>query len=130
MIHELQRTDYEAIKRIHEASGLPENCLPDLENPLFILKEAVYDHRGNIAQAAFLKMTGEIYLLVDHNAENPEWRWDMLQKLAAFGLAKAHKHGIDDCTCWIPPEARWFERRVLALGFEKSPWPSYTARLK
>ncbi len=100
-----------------------------MEDPLFFIKEVV-QLDGKVAMAGFLKSTAEVYILVDHNAGNPAWRWAMLQQLAAHGLSRAANMGLDQATCWIPPEADRFAKRVEALGFVRSPWPSFTANIR
>ena len=121
--------DFEAIRQLHEKSGLPSNCLPNLENQLFFLRKVV-DDNGKVALGGFLKMTAEAFVLVDHEHESPEWRWAALQKLTAATLAEATLKGIQDVTAWPPPVLEnSFGPRLEALGFTRSPWPSYSVRL-
>ena len=129
MIRDYRAEDKLDIERIHCASRLPVNCLPDVDDPLFFLKEVV-ELDGKAVLAGFLKTTAEVYILVDHEAGNPKWRWAMLQQLAAHGLSRAANMGLQDATAWIPPEAEWFGKRVEALGAIRSPWPSYTFNLR
>ena len=117
------------IERIHREAGLPPECMPNLENPLFFLRKIV-DDNGKVAMASFLKLTAEAFLLVDHAHESPEWRWAALQKLTAATLHEAAVKGVADVTAWPPPEVeKSFGSRLEALGFKKSPWPSYSVRL-
>lgn len=121
--------DLEAVRRMHEQSGLPLNCMPNLENPLFFLRKVVEDN-GRVALGGFLKMTAEAFVLVDHSHESPEWRWQALQKLTAATLAEATRKGIEDVTCWPPPVVEnSFGPRLIDLGFTRSPWASYSVRL-
>lgn len=129
MIRDFEARDISDIHRIHTQSGLPSNCFPNVNDELFFIKEVVELDR-KVAIAGFLKTTAEVYILVDHNAGTPDWRWGMLQQLAAHGLSRAAAMGLDQATCWIPPEAGWFAKRVEALGFQRSPWPSYTANIR
>ena len=115
---------------LYARTGLPENCFPDITDPLFIIKKGA-EKDGELFEAGFLKVTGELYLLVDHSAETAITRWETLQRLCAEGLAKAAELGLQQCSCWIPPEIEpSFAKRLEALGFEKSKWTCYTANLR
>jgi hypothetical protein len=112
------------------AAGLPSNCLADFTNPLFCIREVVEDD-GRVAVAGFLKLTGELFLFVDHEHETPQKRWEALQMLAAHGLNKAAQIGLEDATAWIPPDLeKSFAPRLIDLGFTPSQWHSYTAKLQ
>lgn len=129
VIRNFTQRDLEAVERIHREAGLPSNCMPDLSNPLFFIRKIV-DDNGKVAMAGFLKMTAEAFVLVDHGHETPDWRWQALQKLTGSVLNEAAKKGTEDVTCWPPTEiADSFGSRLEALGFTRSPWPSYSVRL-
>lgn len=122
--------DWPIIRKMHADSGLPLACLPDLHNPLFRVKIAAV-HEGKAVQAGFVKLTGEAFVLLDHGYGTPQERWDTLALLISSGLAEAARIGLDQVTCWLPPEVEAaFGKRLEALGFIRSPWISYTANLK
>lgn len=132
--------DMKEVMRIHAANGLPPNCLPGccrtdaagnpLNTPLFFMRKILEDD-GKVALASFLKLTAEAFLFVDHEHADAERRWLALQKLTASTLSEAAKKGIEDVTAWIPPQLdRSFGERLIALGFVKSPWQSYSAVLE
>jgi hypothetical protein len=132
--------DLEAVQRIHAANGLPPNCLPacckrdaagnPVNAPLFFMKN-VLENGGKVRLASFLKLTAEAFLFVDHEYADAETRWLALQKLTAATLSGAAKKGVEDVTAWLPPHLdRSFGERLIALGFVKSPWPSYSATLE
>jgi hypothetical protein len=130
LIRIYEESDFDAVKEIHLRSGLPPNCAPNPANKLFITK-IVADEDGQIVQAGFVKLTGEAYVLVDHKFGTPEKRWDILQSLVIRGLHDAGARGLSDVSCWLPPSLEQsFAVRLKALGFEKSPWNSYTAILE
>ena len=132
--------DLEAVVKIHAANGLPPACLPacckrdangnPINAPLFFMRKILEDD-GRVALASFLKLTAEAFVFVDHEYGDPERRWLALQKLTASTLSEAAKKGIEDVTAWIPPQLdRSFGERLIALGFVKSPWQSYSAVLE
>lgn len=128
-LREYSEADFAAVKRLHEASGLPGECLADFANPLFFVRE-VAERAGRVEQAVFLKIQGEAFLLVDHDAGTPEERWTMLRALAERGFERARGFGIEQVSAWLPPEIeKSFGRRIKELGFERSRWMSWTKNL-
>jgi len=133
--------DIKRMVEIHAASGLPPECLPNLEivdqeknitipNPLYIVK-AVMEHEDRPAMMCFLKLTAEIYLLVDHSIGTPEKRWEWLQEFTNYIARSAWEHGLEQLTCWVPQEIEEsFAKRLKDLGFRRSPWTSYTLNLE
>ena len=126
-VRDYSPTDLEIMQRIHKASGLPANCLPNLASPLFVVKKVAENGSGP-AVAGFLRLTGEIFILIDHSKGTPESRWEALQELCAQGLNEAANLGLDCATAWLPPEIeKSFGGRLIDLGFQRSPWPSFSA---
>jgi hypothetical protein len=113
---------------MYRESGLPENCLPALNDPRFVVK-LVAEAAGKVVQAGFVKLIGEAFVLVDHSHSNPGERLDVLTELVARGLAGASRH-VNEVSAWLPPEVEAsFGPRLVELGWIKSPWSSYSALL-
>jgi hypothetical protein len=126
VIRSYVENDFDSVKRIHSRSGLPEVCLPYLGNPNFIVKR-VAEVSGKVVQAGFLKRQAEAFVLVDHNYSTPSERWEILQELAAHVVNGAAKENIECISAWIPPQVEAsFGKKLLSLGFLKSPWPCYS----
>jgi hypothetical protein len=132
--------DIDNVVKIYQANELPANCLPacckrdkagnPVHAPLFFMRKILEDD-GKVALASFLKLTAEAFVFVDHDHADPERRWLALQKLTACTLSEAARKGVEDVTAWIPPQLdRSFGERLIALGFNRSPWPSYSAVLE
>lgn len=118
--------DSEQLQRLHAASKLPKECLPDTNDPLF-LHIAVTDVEGKMVMASALRGSCEIYVLVDHDAGTPKQRFDWVEEIKNYMAQKAFRLGLDQITCWVPPEIEVsFGKRLVELGFTKSPWQSYT----
>jgi hypothetical protein len=139
MIREYNKLDERTLRDIHLRSGLPPNCWPNLDNPLYIVR--LVDVEGNrVVQGGFIKLTGEAYILLDHDYDTPERRWQILQSLTVKSLFEAGQpkfgslalsNGLEDVSAWLPPSlVKSFWPRLKTLGFEPSPWQSYTAALK
>jgi len=140
MIREYNALDEKSLRAIHVRSGLPANCWPNLNNPLYIARLVDVEENNRVVQGGFIKLTGEAYLLLDHDYDTPERRWDILQKLTVKALFEAGQprfgslalsNGLEDVSAWLPPSlVKSFWPRLKSLGFEPSPWGSYTALLK
>lgn len=129
-IRAYQEGDLDRIRELHAKSGLPPECFPDLTNPLYFVK-VIAETRNRITQAGFIKLTGEAYVLLDHEASTAQQRYATLNSLVAHGLGQAAAAGLNDVSCWVPPTLeRSFGKRLEAVGFIKSPWPAYTALLE
>lgn len=136
MIREFESSDFEKARIIHAANALPENCLPNLtistgeSNALFVTR-AVYEYQGIPVIMAFLKLTAEVYVLVDHTVGTPEERWQWMQELNEHIKQEAWKLGLEQITAWIPTEIEEsFSKRLLEMGYVKSPWSAYTLNLE
>jgi len=129
LIRDFEIADLQNLSKIHEANGLPPNCFPDHKDPLFLVK-SILEHEGQAVMACFLKVTSEVYLLVDHAKGTPEQRWEWLRQLTAHMKQEAWSRGLNEMSCWVPPEIeKSFGKRLTELGFVKSPWQSYTLDL-
>lgn len=126
-------------ERIHADGNLDQRCFPDLvivdgegkriPNPLFIEKLVMEQH-GVPVMMMFLKVTSEVYLLLDHDVATPEQRLAWLTELKNFMAARAIERGLDQMTAFIPTEMeKAFAKRIEEMGFVKSPWQSYTLNL-
>jgi len=138
MIRDYEPTDMPDLIAIHHANGLPANCFPELEiqdgdkkvpNPLYAVKRTVIQ-QGTIAMCGVLKITSEVYLLLDHKVGDPEQRWQWLQELSEDLKQRGYAKGLEDLTLWVPPEVeKSFGKRLQDLGYQPSPWKSYTLKL-
>jgi hypothetical protein len=130
LIRAYQPRDWEAIRRMHAESGLPDVCLPDMVSRLMVVK-IVAEENGKVVQFGGVRLTGECFSLLDHAWATPETRWDAMQLLIAHGLSKAADYGLDQVSAWLPPGVQEsFGPRLEAMGWIKSPWPNWTAILK
>jgi hypothetical protein len=140
MIRKFEEWDLPRAKVIHESSGLDERCFPNLviknpageeiRNPLFVVRE-VYESEGTPVLMCFLKMTSEVYLLVDHETGTPQERWEWLKEFKEHIKHEAWRLGLEQMTAWVPRDVEAsFEKRLTDLGFVKSPWNSYTLNVE
>jgi hypothetical protein len=139
MIREFQEGDIPLVEAIHKQNDLPTNCLPNLTiadtegktvmNPLFITR-SVFEANGKAAMMAFLKVTAEVFVFVDHTVGTPEERWEWMKKFNEHIRQQAWKHGLEQITAFVPPEIEEsFAKRLLDMGYVKSPWQSYTLNI-
>jgi hypothetical protein len=119
-------SDAAGVADLYGKSTLPEQCKPDLQDPIF-LYTAVVIHNGRVVISSSLRGTAEFFLVVDHDAATPEQRWQWLQEVKDHMVQAAFRLGLDQLTAWIPPEIDdSFRKRLEELGFTRSPWQSYT----
>lgn len=130
MIRPYKVTDFDAIKEMHSRSGLPASCMPQPTNPNFIVR-LVAENGSGISHFGGVKLTGEAFVLVDHEQGTEQQRWETLSELIAHGLHGAAKYGLDDVSAWLPKEIeKSFGPRLQSIGWLKSPWQSYSALLR
>lgn len=129
-IRDYEDSDWPRIVQLHAESGLPQNCLADATDPLFVIRRVLIDENGEMAMAAFVRVTSEPFLLVNHESMDAETRWKMLRVLTDDVCAIAKERGLEQLTAYIPPEIEAsFGKRLMELGFVRSPWQSYTRNL-
>ncbi len=139
MIRTFEENDIDTARAIHAANELPENCFPNLfiqtphgnieSNPLFVVK-GVYESEGKPALMCFCKISGELYLLVDHTMGTPQARWEWLCEFKEWVVREAWRLGLEQITAWLPPEIEEsFGKRMLDMGFVKSPYKAYTLNI-
>ena len=113
------QTDLALVRSIHAANELPENCLPQLKfengekNPVFLIN-GVYEHEGIPALMVFLKVTNELFLLIDHTVGTPDERWAWLCEMTEWMKREAYLKGFDQLSAFLPPEIEeFFGKRML-----------------
>jgi len=128
VIRDFELEDIPQFEEIHRKNELDPACLPEFQHPLFIIKRVlVPDNVHQPAMGIFVKVTSEVWLLLDHEVGTPEQRWEWLKLITADMRQQAYIKGLEEITCWIPDElAKSFGPRIVDLGFQKSPWQSYT----
>jgi hypothetical protein len=147
-IREYHEGDLNALRVIHAAQGF-DYALPDLSNPLFVTKLVLSEganSKGNdpgakastdeskderIIGAALLRLTAEVYLLLDPKTGTPRERWQWLLAMHAAAERDAWQRGLEDVHAWLPPPiARKFGKRIERLGWIRDDtWTPYCKRL-
>jgi hypothetical protein len=132
MIRQFEDADIPYAHAVHKESELDEACFPDLflpngeRNALFIGKELL-EVEGDPVMMSFLRITGELFVLVDHTKGTPEKRWAWMKELKEHMVGIANKNGLDQLTAFVPVELEEsFAKRLLDMGFVKSRFIPYT----
>ena len=127
-IREYTGADLEALRAMHAAQGFAYD-LPDVDDPLFVVR-AVVEDGGRPRMAALLRLTAEAYLLADPHDGAPAERWRWLTALHEATRNAAAARGLADVQAFLPPSvARAFGRRLDRLGWRRDPWTCYTRRV-
>jgi hypothetical protein len=130
VIRSFSSDDSESLARIHEANGLPLTCLPNFDDPLYVVRQVV-ELDGRVALGGFIRLIGEAYLILDHDAGTPEERWQALRALCDSVEAAARLRGLTDYSCWVPNElVKSFAPRLKEMGFVQSPWVCFSRVLE
>jgi len=127
-IREYHHGDFIRLKELHSKSGLDYE-LPNPDSPLMLLRNVVTD--GEVQAAAFARKTVEVYLIVNREWRTPAWRLRAIGELAKEMECGAKKLGLEDAWCWLPSQLeKTFGRRLLASGWQKQDWRTYSRRVE
>jgi hypothetical protein len=129
LIREYRVQDLAALQDIHKRKGLPPHCMPDPSNPLFVVSRVI-EEEGQVQAATFLKLTSEPWLLIDPDVSDRK-AVQLITILSDMLELAASNKGLEEMTCWIPPEAgASFGKFLESIGYIKTPWQSYTKVLR
>jgi hypothetical protein len=127
----------DALRRAHASQGFAYP-FPDLRDPIFVSKLVPEDDAGRVVMASLARLTWEMYLLMNRDAESakavgkPQERYAQLLALQAAGEQDLLARGLDDApACLPPPVAKRFGHRLTALGWIRDDgWTLYCLRLR
>ena len=104
--------------------------LPESFGPLYAVKRAVVNEKGEVVALATLKLTSEAFIWLD--PEIPSFTRTESVTLLSQEMSKVAKNlGLDDATCWIPEHiAKYFAKIIEKLGWKPSPWKTWTVMLR
>jgi hypothetical protein len=136
-IREYTDTDLEPLRWMHARQGF-DYAFPDLRDPIFVSKLVLEDDAGQVVMASLARLTCEMYLLMNRDAEsakaaeNPRERYARLLALHKAGEQDLLARGLGDAHAWLPPSiAKRFGRRLAALGWVRDDaWTPYCFRLR
>jgi hypothetical protein len=136
-IREYTEADLESLRRMHTSQGF-DYPFPDLRDPILVSKLVLEDDAGGVVMASLARLTCEMYLLLDRDAEtaktagNAQERYARLLALHKAGEQDLLARGLDDAHAWLPPPiAKRFDRRLTALGWVRDDaWTPYCFRLR
>lgn len=118
-----------ALRGIYEREGF-DYIWPNANDEIFVRRIVARNGNG-LEAAALLRLTGEMYLLMDRTKGNPEDRWKLFVDGHEALKAEMRKLGLEDVHAFIPPNLeRAFSKRLEMLGWIRDPWPCYTLRLE
>ena len=121
-IREYTEADLEPLRRIHARQGF-DYAFPDLRDPIFVSKLVLEDDAGQVVMASLVRLTCEMYLLMDRDASesssagSPQERFARMLALHQAGERDLRARRLDDAHAWLPPPiAKRFGRRLTRLG--------------
>lgn len=117
------------VKELHNRMAVGYE-FPNISGPLFAVRKMITDDKGDPQAAAALKLVGEAFLWV-----NPDHD-DFTKTANIVRLAQAcHEHAaalqLEEVSAWIPPNLEGIFGNMLSrMGWERSPWASWSVRIK
>src|SRR5713226_6555929 len=80
--------------------------------------------------ASLVRMTAEVYLLMDRSAAPPKVGWERLLALHAAAERAARARGLADAHAFLPPQIeRTFARRMVRLASVNGLWTADAKKL-
>lgn len=122
--------DAQEIERIHGQMGM-DYKLPDLENPLFLVRKVAEDENGHVTAVCYLRLEAETYLWLDPLLD-PRKKMETMLTLQPEVLRAGWEQGLNNIVAWIPEAMeRKFQRRLHELGWHKDRvgWHSWSRPL-
>lgn len=109
-------TDRERVEQIYRDMGM-DYRLPDLENPLFIVRK-VYEQDGQLLAAEFLKVQAEAYMLLSCDLDTVG-KTRAIAHLSKETENEAYNRGLDTIAAYIPDDiSNKFSKRLKLLGWD------------
>lgn len=116
------------VKELHERMKIGYE-FPKLDSELFCVKKLILENEEPVAAGA-LKLTSEAFLWVEPNRSDYKKSIDIVT-LMQYCHDRARLLGLQDITAWVPPEIEAsFAGMLQKLGWERSPWASWSTRVK
>ena len=129
MIRPYTEVDFKQIHRLHLDSGLNYD-LPNLSDPRFVVRQVVADEEG-IHMGAFIRQTHEAYLFCQRDWMTPKYRYEMIKTVQESVRAEAKQKGVKEVFIWCPSSIeKSFGSRLVELGWERMPWPTFAQEVK
>ncbi len=128
-IRDWNDSDMEKLAQFHSEMGLGYK-LPESFGPLFAVRKAVIDEKGQVVALAAVKVIGEAYIWLD--VEDSGFKRAKCVKILNEACSKeASLLGIDEVSAWVPTKLiRCFRKTLETLGWRKSPWRNFSIVLK
>lgn len=128
-IRRYRSEDEPSLRKMHAQQGFAYE-LPDINDPIFLTKLVLEDDEGRPVMAVLARLSCELYLLAEPGAGTPRERLAAFLALHGSAERELGRRGLEDGTCWVPPQIeKAFGRRLARLGWVRDPWPSYSRKI-
>jgi hypothetical protein len=115
-VRDYEPSDKAAVEKLHKDMGM-DYKLPNLEDPLFIVRKVFVHPDGTIVGTEFLKIQAEAYLMLDCNLD-PVEKTRVIAHLSHAVERDAYSRGLDTLVAYIPEDiSRKFTKRLNLLGW-------------
>lgn len=104
--------------------------LPESFGPLYFVRKALLDEKGEVIAMATVKLVGEAFIWLRPEISTLT-RSKAVILLSQECSKEASAKGLNEVSCWIPDKiAKCFARIIEKLGWKKSPWPNWSIGLQ
>lgn len=112
-------TDKLAVEQIHKLMHM-DYKLPDLDDPLFVVRKVYVNDAGAVLGAEFLKLQAEAYLMLHCGIDVIE-KTRVIAHLSREVESEAYNRGLDTLVAYIPWEtAKKFTKRLNLLDWQEA----------
>lgn len=135
MIRDYTADDFEAIRAIHESTGINYK-MPNINQPIFLVKKvAEVDGIVRAALGAYIEV--ELYLWIDKTEwASPQEKFNTIKALEKETMKEAWLQGVECAVLYLPPGMERFGERLAAKaeegGFDwerpRAGWMAFTKR--
>jgi hypothetical protein len=105
------------IKSIAKTSS--EFNFPDVTTPLFIVRTSVVDVNGNVVAAGFLKLIGEVILVIDKKLLMTQ-KAEIVDLFYKNGVKAARAKGLDEINAYITDNNSFVNFLLKRMNFVES----------
>jgi hypothetical protein len=111
--------DRPAVEKLHRDMGM-DYKLPELSDPLFIVRKVYLNDAGRVIGTEFLKIQAEAYLMLDCRLDTVE-KTRVIAHLSHAVEREAYNRGLDTLVAYIPEDiSTKFTKRLNLLGWDKA----------
>ena len=118
-VRDYTEADKSIVSDLHKSMGM-DYKLPDLSDPLFIVRKVYLNDAGQVVGTEFLRLQAEAYLMLDCTLDTVE-KTRVIAHLSHAVEREAYNRGLDTLVAYIPEAiSTKFTKRLNLLGWSQA----------